>query len=91
MRGNDISHARGMEILDRAGVTPGWDAVQKSPVAMWEEQGVFRHMWLEDSRAFMAKLELVTKYELRGYSVWVLGSEDPAVWNALRAAGVTRR
>ena len=38
-------------------------------------------MWIEDARAFAAKLELVKKYQLRGYSVWVLGTEDPAVWS----------
>jgi spore germination protein YaaH len=85
LRGSDISYARGMEILARARVTPGWDDVQKSPYAMWEERGVFQHLWLEDARAFMAKLELVKKYKLRGYSVWLLGSEDPSVWDALRS------
>jgi spore germination protein YaaH len=30
----------------------------------------------------------VKKYRLRGYSVWVLGTEDPKTWSALRAAGV---
>ncbi len=29
------------------------------------------------ARAFVAKLNLVTQYHLRGYSVWVLGLEDP--------------
>jgi spore germination protein YaaH len=84
LRGQDIPYARGMEILTRAGVTPKWDDVQKSPYAMWEEHGVFQHMWLEDTRAFMAKLELVRKYKLRGDSVWLLGHEDPRVWDALR-------
>jgi spore germination protein YaaH len=91
LRGSDIPYARGMEILGRAGVTPTWDDVQKSLFAMWEEQGVFRHIWLEDARAFMAKLELVRKHWLRGYSVWLLGHEDSKVWAALRAAGVSRR
>ena len=27
------------------------------------------------------KTELVRKYKLRGYSVWVLGMEDPKVWS----------
>jgi spore germination protein YaaH len=40
-------------------------------------------MWIEDARAFMAKLELVRGYNLRGYSVWVLGTEDPALWPEL--------
>jgi len=83
LRGSDISYARGMEILSRAGVKPVWDDVQKSAYVMWEEQGVFRHMWLEDARAFLAKLELVTTHGLRGYSVWVLGAEDPKLWESL--------
>lgn len=91
LRGSDISYAQGMEILSRARVTPVWDDMQKSPYAMWEEHGVFQHMWLEDASAFMAKLELVRTYGLRGYSVWLLGSEDPTVWDALRLAGSSRR
>ena len=43
-------------------------------------QGVYELLWIEDARAFAAKLELVRKYKLRGYSVWVLGLEDPKVW-----------
>jgi len=79
----DISYVRGKAILDSAGVVPVWDSVQKAPHAEWEVHGVFRHAWLEDARAFMAKLELVNQYHLRGYSVWVLGTEDDAVWGLL--------
>lgn len=90
LRGDDISYVRAMQILDSAGVKPKWDDVQKAPYAMWESRGVFRHAWLEDARAFMTKLELVRKHKLRGYSVWLLGLEDPATWDALRKAGVRR-
>jgi spore germination protein YaaH len=85
LRGSDVSYVRVKAILDSAGVKPIWDATQKSPHAMWEVQDVFRHAWLEDARAFMAKRELARRYRLRGYSVWVLGSEDAAVWGLLRA------
>jgi spore germination protein YaaH len=81
--GNDVSYARVKTILDSAGVTPVWDEGQKSPYAMWEVKGVFRHAWLEDARAFMAKLELAKANDLRGYSVWLLGDEDEAVWDEL--------
>ncbi|MEP7002667.1 MAG: glycosyl hydrolase family 18 protein, partial [bacterium] len=77
MRGDDIAYSAAMDILSKAGVTPVWDDVQKAPYAMWENHGVFEHAWLEDARAFSAKLELVRKYNLRGYSVWLLGLEDP--------------
>jgi spore germination protein YaaH len=83
LRGSDISYTRGMEILTKAGVTPKWDKAQKASYAMWEEHGVFQHMWLEDARAFLEKRRLVKHYGLRGYSVWLLGDEDPAVWAKL--------
>lgn len=86
LRGSDISYARGRAILDSAGVTPTWDDVQKAERATWEVKGVFRHAWLEDSRAFMAKLHLARTSKLRGFSVWVLGSEDERVWSLLEAS-----
>jgi spore germination protein YaaH len=81
-RGRDISYAVAESLLTRARAHAVWDDEQKSPVAHWMEDGVFQHMWIEDARAFTAKLELVRKYHLRGYSVWVLGTEDPGVWTA---------
>ena len=91
VRGSDISYTRGVELLRAAGAKATWDKVQLAPFAMWESQGVFQHLWLEDARAFMAKRELAMRRGLRGYSVWLLGSEDPAVWPALRKASRTHR
>lgn len=84
MRGSDISYLRAEEILAKSGVKTVWDDVQKSPTASWSEHDVFQHIWEEDARAFVAKLGLVTKYQLRGYSVWVLGLEDPRTWKAIQ-------
>jgi len=78
-----------MAIMSAAGVNPKWDDVQKAPYAMWENHGVFEHAWLEDARAFSAKLGLVRQYGLRGYSVWLLGLEDPRTWDI--AGPVLRR
>jgi spore germination protein YaaH len=80
MRGEDISFAKVTELLTAAKVTPTWDGREKAAWATWPVAGVYEHLWIEDARAFTAKLELVRKYKLRGYSVWVLGTEDPAVW-----------
>lgn len=91
LRGSDISYSRGVEILAAASVTATWDSVQMAPWAMWASHGVFQHLWLEDARAFMAKRRLAETRGLRGYSVWLLGSEDPAVWAALRDAAPTHR
>jgi spore germination protein YaaH len=78
--GEDIGYVRLMEIIRRAAATPVWDATQKAWVAMWESHGVFEHAWIEDARAFEEKMTLVPRHRLRGYSVWLLGDEDPRTW-----------
>ena len=80
MTGSDISYREAERLLSVNKLTAQWDALQRSPYAMWENAGVFEHLWIEDVRAFREKLTLVTRYHLRGYSVWLLGLEDPRVW-----------
>ena len=82
-RGNDIGYERLMGILRAAGATPAWNDTQKAWNAVWESHGVFEHAWIEDARAFEAKLALVRKHGLRGYSVWLLGLEDPRTWEVV--------
>lgn len=79
-RGNDIPYATAESLTTKAGVAPTWDDRDKASWARWSNAGVNEHVWIEDARAFNAKLDLVRRYKLRGYSVWVLGSEDPAIW-----------
>jgi spore germination protein YaaH len=86
MSGRDIPFARAESLLTANHVPAQWDSVQKSPHAVWSENGVFRYLWIEDARAFVDKLALVSQHHLRGYSVWVLGAEDPALWPALARA-----
>ena len=62
--------------------------MQKALVGMWERHGVFEHAWVEDARAFREKLQLVRRHGLRGYSVWLIGMEDPATWGGV--GGVRR-
>ena len=79
-RGSDISYGNAMRIVTAGGAKPVWDDTQKAWYAMWSLSGVFEHVWIEDARAFLVKAALVDKYKLRGYSVWLLGLEDPATW-----------
>jgi spore germination protein YaaH len=88
MRGGDISYSHAESLLAQHGATAHWDDNAKAMRAEWSNQGVYESAWIEDARAFMAKLELVKQYKLRGYSVWVLGTEDPRTWDALRTGVV---
>ena len=80
MRGSDISYATAIGLLSRYQAKPIWDDREKTAYAFWDNAGVNEFLWMEDARAFAAKVELARKYKLRGYSVWVLGTEDPKVW-----------
>jgi spore germination protein YaaH len=77
-------------MLAKNAAQPVWDERQKEAYAFWENDGVYEWLFFQDARAFEARLELVRQYKLRGYSVWVLGQEDPKVWQ-LPLASATRK
>jgi spore germination protein YaaH len=82
-RGSDIGYARAESLLKAGGAQATWDDREKASFAYWARSDVFQWLWIEDARAFAAKLELVRQHRLRGYSVWVLGMEDPGVWQVV--------
>lgn len=43
-------------------------------------------IWFEDQKSFGAKLQLVQSNHLQGFSAWLIGGEDPAIWNFLSTA-----
>ena len=43
-------------------------------------------IWFEDQDSFQAKLAIVKNNNLRGFSAWLLGSEDPGIWSTLATA-----
>jgi spore germination protein YaaH len=80
MRGGDIGYDRVKDLLTASHAKVTWDQTDKANHATWSNAGVYEHLWIEDARSFTAKVGLARKYKLRGYSVWVLGTEDPLVW-----------
>ncbi|MGA2417917.1 MAG: glycosyl hydrolase family 18 protein [Candidatus Staskawiczbacteria bacterium] len=41
-------------------------------------------IWFEDKQSFQAKLNIAKDDNLRGFSAWLLGGEDPAIWSILK-------
>jgi len=88
--GSGLSYAAAQGILAENGATATWDAKQKEAYAFWENDGINEFLFLEDAKSFAARLALAKQYNLRGYSVWVLGQEDPAVWKLDLSRGQSR-
>jgi spore germination protein YaaH len=80
---NTIDHRRAVALIERYGAKTTWDEEHQTSFAYFARGGTFEWIFLEDARSFRSKLGLVGKHGLRGFSVWVLGSEDPAIWTAL--------
>jgi len=84
VRGRDISFTRANELADAAGAEWVWSPEQGVHYTFWQRNVTFDWIFREDARSFGLKLDLLEEYRgLRGISVWVLGSEDPGIWEVL--------
>ena len=81
---SEISYQEAQFLLDEFGAKQEWMSDQDVYYARWENGGIFNWMFLEDARSFAPKLDLAKSHKLLGISVWLLGSEDPGIWNVLK-------
>ncbi|HZI99319.1 MAG TPA: glycosyl hydrolase family 18 protein [Gemmatimonadaceae bacterium] len=79
-----VSWSWGSGFAERHGSPIIWDPVQQVPYASYTVGGINEWLFLEDARAFKAKLDLAKEKKVRGFSVWVLGPEDERIWDVLR-------
>lgn len=78
-----VSHTRAVALAERHGAEFQWSEEHRVPYAFYANGGTFEWIFAEDARSFRAKLDVVREYGLRGFSAWVLGPEDPQIWDAL--------
>jgi spore germination protein YaaH len=77
------THGWATHLIERNGAELHWDDEQKVSYAYFPVEGTWEWIFLEDARSFDARLDLVRRSGLRGFSVWVIGHEDPALWELL--------
>jgi spore germination protein YaaH len=78
-----IGYTEVQYLLGKYAAKPAWNAKAGCNYAVWDNDGVFEYLYMEDAQSLKPKLDILEKYKLRGISVWVLGREDPASWNTL--------
>jgi spore germination protein YaaH len=81
--GRQVPYTEVQYLLGKFNAQPSWNAKAGCSYAVWDNDGVFEYLYIEDARSVRPKLELLEKYKLRGISVWALGREDPASWEVL--------
>jgi spore germination protein YaaH len=79
-----LTHRRAIVLAERHGAEIEWSETHQVPYAFYERGGTWEWIFMEDARSFRAKLDLARELGVRGFSAWVLGPEDPGIWDALR-------
>ncbi len=82
----DGAYSRLQQVRARYGVIEGFNPVYQVPYLIYSLGKYIYTIWHEDAQSMQAKLNLMKADNLRGFSAWVLGVEDPSVWNAINAS-----
>ncbi|MDO8991824.1 MAG: glycosyl hydrolase family 18 protein, partial [Daejeonella sp.] len=82
--GRSAKYPMVQHLLGQYNAIKQWHEKAQVNWAMWDNDGVFEYLFIEDARSLKPKLDVLKKYNLRGISVWVLGSEDPEFWSVLK-------
>lgn len=85
VNGSGASYDKVRGMIEKYDAEVVWMEKQKTHYALWSHDGVFEYAFLEDARSIKSKLQLLKQYNLRGFSVWRLGQEDPDVWSVIQA------
>ncbi|HTV08508.1 MAG TPA: glycosyl hydrolase family 18 protein [Candidatus Aquilonibacter sp.] len=62
-----------------------WDDDDHTPWFYFNRDNTREWIFYTDKRAFMDRYELAKQRGLQGVCAWVLGEEDPAIWDAIPA------
>jgi spore germination protein YaaH len=81
--GQQIGYNAVQYLLGKYNAKPVWNEKAGCNYAVWDNDGVFEYVYIEDAQSLKPKLSILQKYKLRGISVWVLGKEDVAFWDIL--------
>lgn len=64
-----------------------WDPIDKSAWLYFYRADDREWIFFTDARTFGALYDLAKQYSLEGFCSWVLGEEDPAIWQLLPSHG----
>ena len=62
---------------------PEWDTTEQAYRVTYADKDGQHELWYEDARSLAPKLAMATSEKLNSISAWVLGQEDPAIWELI--------
>ena len=73
-------------LVEEQHATVQWDPVEAESWFYFYRDDMREWVFRPDARSFKVRYDLVKQYGLQGFSCWVLGAEDPQVWDELPLA-----
>lgn len=83
IRYTTLEYPKVVRLINKIHKNPQWDPVGGCSYVMYSEKGLYNYLFIEDALAFKAKLDFIERYHLRGFSMYLLGFEDPKIWDVL--------
>jgi spore germination protein YaaH len=80
-----ISFTNAIFLRDTYNGKPQWDDDDHTPWFYFTHDDMREWVFYTDRRAFVDRYELAKQRGLQGVCSWVLGEEDPAIWDAIPA------
>jgi spore germination protein len=78
---NNLSFERVNDLAGNVGAVISYDEVSQSPYFLYTSGDNIKHVvWYVNSKSINATMELVSKYNLRGISVWNIMIFNPQLW-----------
>ena len=74
-----------MDLAKAYGGKVEWDATDRTAWFYFYRADMREWIFFTDARTFRARYELVKERGLQGFCSWVLGTEDPVIWDLLPA------
>jgi spore germination protein YaaH len=78
-----ISAPDALQLATAYGGKVQWDPEDHSAWFYFNRDMMREWVFFTDARTFRERYDLARQYGFRGFSSWVLGDEDPAIWNFL--------
>lgn len=78
-----ISTPDALDLAKGYGGHVGWDPLDRTAWLYFYRDGMREWIFYTDARAFRERYELAGQRGLAGFCSWVLGAEDPGIWDVL--------
>lgn len=87
-----LTNLQALELARRHGSNINFDNLAQAPHFEYYTTDGTRHIvWFDDARSIDSRLDLVTKYNLAGISIWTINNFNPVLWSVINNKFIVKK